>query len=104
MTNQQTNQMTKQPTNHMSLYTFTALKNLRSGYVLNGHYQISPYPQKVEVGGATLFYSGSQTLEERINSTGTLGEDLQLQVCATAVINLLKMHFSLYYVLLVPCL
>ena len=62
------------------LLLFSALINLRNEYLLNGHYQISPYPQTIEVLGAALFYTGSETIEERINSTGTLGEDLQLQV------------------------
>jgi hypothetical protein len=58
----------------------SALINFRNEYLLNGHYQISPYPQKINVEGAALFYTGSEIIEERINSTGTLGEDLQLQV------------------------
>lgn len=73
---------------------YLALVNLRNEYLLNGHFQINPYPQKIEVKGATLFYSGSETHEERINSTGTLGEDLQLQVLSIGNLNPPNIRFS----------
>lgn len=69
----------------MVLVSFAALVNKQNEYLLNGLYQISRYPMKIDVPGASLFYSGSETIEERINSTGTLGEDLQLQVKFTTV-------------------
>ncbi|XP_060563969.1 A disintegrin and metalloproteinase with thrombospondin motifs 9-like isoform X2 [Ruditapes philippinarum] len=73
---------------------YLALINFRNEYLLNGHYQISPYPQKINVEGAALFYTGSEIIEERINSTGTLGEDLQLQVLSVGDLNPPKIQYS----------
>ena len=59
---------------------FAAIVNMQQDYILNGDWTILPYPEKINVRGATLEYSGSKSYEERINSTGTLLEQLQIQV------------------------
>ncbi|XP_052779988.1 A disintegrin and metalloproteinase with thrombospondin motifs 9-like [Mya arenaria] len=73
---------------------YLVLVNVRNEYLLNGNYQIAPYPQKVKVKGAELFYSGSDTVEERINSTGTLGENILLQVLSVGDLNPPEIQFS----------
>ena len=59
---------------------FTAVVSSRNDYLLNGGFTINLFPQKMEVKGAVLEFSGSETYQERINSTGMLGENIHLQV------------------------
>ena len=56
--------------------------NSRNEYLLNGEFIISMYPQTIDVLGGTLQYSGSETVHERINSTGMLRENIIVQVSA----------------------
>ncbi|KAH3893332.1 hypothetical protein DPMN_017479 [Dreissena polymorpha] len=68
---------------HVAL-CISVLVNSQNEYLFNGQYLITQYPMTVKVKGAALFYTGSATVEERINSTGTLGENLTLQVLVIA--------------------
>ena len=70
-------------------FYFSALVNSRSEYLLNGEFIISMYPQTIDVLGGSLQYSGSETLHERINSTGMLREDILVQV--SLPVNLIRL-------------
>ena len=70
-------------------FYFSALVNSRSEYLLNGEFIISMYPQTIDVLGGSLQYSGSETLHERINSTGMLREDILVQV--SLHVNLIRL-------------
>ncbi|XP_052259939.1 A disintegrin and metalloproteinase with thrombospondin motifs 9-like [Dreissena polymorpha] len=73
---------------------YLVLVNSQNEYLFNGQYLITQYPMTVKVKGAALFYTGSATVEERINSTGTLGENLTLQVLSVGDLNPPDIHFS----------
>ena len=66
----------------LMIFYFSALVNTRNEYLLNGEFIISMYPQTINVLGGTLQYSGSETIHERINSTGMLRENIIVQVSA----------------------
>ena len=67
---------------NLMIFYFSALVNTRNEYLLNGEFIISMYPQTITVLGGTLQYSGSETIHERINSTGMLRENIIVQVSA----------------------
>ncbi|KAL4226991.1 A disintegrin and metalloproteinase with thrombospondin motifs 9 [Mactra antiquata] len=73
---------------------YLALTNLQNEYLLNGHYEVNPYPKRIQVKGMILFYSGSDIIEERINSSGRLGEPLRLQVLSVGPLNPPKIRYS----------
>ncbi|XP_070557592.1 A disintegrin and metalloproteinase with thrombospondin motifs 9-like [Ptychodera flava] len=59
---------------------YLALMNSRNEYVLNGFYAVSRFRREIEVAGAVIQYSGSDSVIERLNCSATVHEDLILQV------------------------
>ena len=59
---------------------FSALKNERGDYVLNGNYIVSMVKKEVRVKGAVLEYSGSNNVIEVINGTKLIQEDIIIMV------------------------
>ena len=77
-------------------YVLSSALRSQNSYVLNGDFIISMQPTKIEVPGAVLFYSGTEVVEESINSTGTLLEPLQLQVLIFTVILLFPTQSQIF--------
>jgi len=59
----------------------SALKNSSGHYILNGHFIVNTDSRKIKVKGASFLYSGSDSIIEKINSTGPLGENITVEVC-----------------------
>jgi len=58
----------------------SALKDAYGNYVLNGNFIVSAFNKELHVSGSILEYSGSASAVERINGSGMLHEDINLQV------------------------
>ncbi len=56
--------------------------NKDGSYLLNGGFIVSMFRKEISVGskGTTLEYSGSDTVEEVINGTRPIDEDLRIYV------------------------
>uniref|UniRef100_A0A8C5W708 ADAM metallopeptidase with thrombospondin type 1 motif 20 n=1 Tax=Leptobrachium leishanense TaxID=445787 RepID=A0A8C5W708_9ANUR len=57
-----------------------ALSDSQGNFVLNGNFVVSTFKREITVGSATLEYSGSDNVIERINCTDQLDSELILQV------------------------
>ena len=59
---------------------FSALVNSKGVYLFNGDFVVSIFRKEVAVKNAMIDYTGSDTIVERINCTGSVGESLSLYV------------------------
>ncbi|XP_069484120.1 A disintegrin and metalloproteinase with thrombospondin motifs 20 [Ambystoma mexicanum] len=59
---------------------YLALSDSKGHFVLNGNFFVSKFKREINVKGATLEYSGSDHIVERINCTDRLEEEMVLQV------------------------
>uniref|UniRef100_A0A8C5PH52 ADAM metallopeptidase with thrombospondin type 1 motif 20 n=1 Tax=Leptobrachium leishanense TaxID=445787 RepID=A0A8C5PH52_9ANUR len=59
---------------------YLALSDSQGNFVLNGNFVVSTFKREITVGSATLEYSGSDNVIERINCTDQLDSELILQV------------------------
>lgn len=57
-----------------------AVKHVNGTYVLNGMHSLQLYNVKIRIGGATLFYTGSDSGNETVLITGRLRMPLEMQV------------------------
>ncbi|CAF4031404.1 unnamed protein product, partial [Rotaria magnacalcarata] len=59
---------------------YLAVKHINGTYVLNGMHSLQLYNVKIRIGGATLFYTGSDSGNETVLITGHLKVPLEIQV------------------------
>ncbi|CAF3531154.1 unnamed protein product [Rotaria sp. Silwood1] len=59
---------------------YLAVKHINGTYVLNGMHSLQLYNVKIRIGGATLFYTGSDSGNETVLITGRLKVPLEIQV------------------------
>ena len=57
-----------------------ALRDSKGEYILNGNFVVSMFKKELKVKGSTLEYTGSDNIVERINSTQTLQDDVEVLV------------------------
>ena len=65
---------------HVFYFLFAALRNSNGSFILNGGFVVSMFRKLIDVKGAQLEYSGSDTVVERINATKMVLEDIELLV------------------------
>ena len=68
-----------------SFITFlpSALKNSTGDFILNGKKVVDSASVKIKAAGTIIEYSGSDTITEKINSSGPIADTLTLLVCYT---------------------
>ena len=57
-----------------------AVKHINGTYILNGMHSLQLYNVKIRIGGAKLFYTGSDSGNESVLITGRLKVPLEIQV------------------------
>ncbi|XP_006888295.1 PREDICTED: A disintegrin and metalloproteinase with thrombospondin motifs 20-like [Elephantulus edwardii] len=73
---------------------YLALSNNQGHFLLNGNFVVSMAKKVINIQGATLEYSGSDSSTERINSTGQLKEELVLQILCVGKLHNPDIHYS----------
>jgi len=76
--------------------TYIALRDVDTGeYLLNGDFVMSMFRKTIQYAGATLEYSGSDTVVERVNSSGSrLLRDLVVEVLTVGNLFPPQVHYS----------
>jgi len=76
--------------------TYIALRDVDNGeYLLNGDFVMSMFRKTIQYAGATLEYSGSDTVVERVNSSGArLMKDLIVEVLTVGNLFPPQLHYS----------
>ena len=65
---------------HVGPDSVSAVKHVNGTYLLNGMHSLQLYNVKMRIGGATLFYTGSDSGNETVLITGRLKIPLEIQV------------------------
>ena len=67
--------------NNVHFLCILALVDIETGeYLLNGNWIVTPFQKLIEYGGTLIEYTGSNTVQERINSTKPVKKKLLVQV------------------------
>nr|XP_006818840.1 PREDICTED: A disintegrin and metalloproteinase with thrombospondin motifs 9 [Saccoglossus kowalevskii] len=73
---------------------YLALMNSNYQYIMNGNFAVSMYRRFVEVAGAVIEYSGSNTTIERINCSRKIEEDIIVQVLSVGSLNPPRIRYT----------
>lgn len=77
-----------------SIKFFTALRSTNGEFILNGNYQVSIFKHQISIVDTLLEYSGSETVEERINATGPIKADIYLQLLSVGQLYPPNIHYQ----------
>ena len=73
--------------NERDIARVSALRSASGEYLLNGNFVVSMFRKEMNMKGTLVEYSGSDNVIERINSTDSLQEDMDLLVSGHALVT-----------------
>lgn len=76
------------------MLNFAALRSTNGEFILNGNYQVSIFKHQISIVDTVLEYSGSETVEERINATGPIKTDIYLQLLSVGQLYPPNIHYK----------